>query len=118
MRRVCFVVIAFALASGCSIWPVNQDPAGMNYRREANQVINALQDFHKAKGAFPARLSMLTPGYLPNLPDIPDLRYQAADGSLTYFYIPSWPQLRPVRCASEGNTTIWRCAEALSNRPM
>jgi hypothetical protein len=118
MRRTCAGLIAIAMLSGCSVWPVNQDPAGMNYRREANQVINALQDYRKAKGTFPPTLAMLTPGYLSELPSVPDLRYRVRDGSLSYFYIPSWPQLRPVRCTSEGNTTIWRCVEALSNGPM
>ena len=61
---------------------------------------------------------MLTPGYLPALPEVPDIRYSPADGSLRYAYTPSWPQLRPVRCASEGNTTVWVCSEHMIDQPM
>jgi hypothetical protein len=118
MRQVLAGAMALGLLGGCTVWDVNQDPAGMNYRRDANRVIWALQDYRKDMGQFPATLGMLTPKYLPSLPDIPDVRYSVADGSLRYGYIPSWPQLRPVRCASEGNTTEWRCAEHLIDKPM
>ena len=90
----------------------------MGYRRDANQIIDALQDYHRATGQFPPTLGRLAPQYLASLPDIPDLRYSPADGSLRYAYIPSWPQLRPVRCASVGNTTNWRCAEHIIDKPM
>jgi len=110
-------VIAATLA-GCTVWDVNQDPAGMEHRRDANRVMVALQDYHRANGQFPPTLAMLTPSYLPALPDIPDVRYSPADGSLRYNYIPSWPQLRPVRCASEGNTTVWHCSEHMIDKPM
>src|SRR5437868_13078681 len=113
MQRTFAGVVALGLLSGCTIWPVNQDPAGMEYRREANRVIDALQDYRHATGQFPATLGMLTPQYIASLPDIPSLRYSPADGSLRYAYTPSSPQLRPVRCASAGNNTVWRCAEHL-----
>src|ERR1041385_4932451 len=103
MRRTCASLMALGILSGCSVWPVNQDPAGMEYRRQANEIISALQMFRAVKGTFPARLTELMPGYLISVPEIPDLRYNPADGSLNYNYIPSWPQLRPVRCASIGN---------------
>jgi hypothetical protein len=118
MRRVLVGAIALSLLGGCSIWGVNQDPAGMNYRRDANRIIWALQDYRKDTGEFPVTLGMLTPKYLPSLPKIPDIRYQPRDGSLRYAYTPSWPQLRPVRCASEGNATVWHCAEHLIDQPM
>ena len=118
MRRAFAGAVTLGLLSGCTIWPVNQDPAGMGYRREANQIIEALQDYRRATGQFPPTLGMLTPQYMASLPQIPDIRYNPADGSLGYAYIPSWPQLRPVRCASEGNTTVWRCAEHLIDQPM
>ncbi len=118
MRRALLSLPALGLLGGCAIWPVNQDPAGMEYRREANRVIDALQTYRRDKGSFPRSLASLTPAYLPAVPDIPDLRYRATDGSLTYYYIPSWPQLRPVRCASVGNSTNWRCAEHLIDKPM
>ncbi|MBV8801147.1 MAG: hypothetical protein JOY77_14200 [Alphaproteobacteria bacterium] len=115
---VVILLFGSALLAACSVWEVNQDPAGMNYRRDANQVIWALQNYRRDNGAFPSTLAMLTPKYLPALPEIPDVRYSPADGSLRYAYIPSWPQLRPVRCASEGNTTAWHCAEHLIDRPL
>ena len=118
MRRIFAGAIALGLLSGCSIWPVNEDPAGMAYRRDANRIVWALQDYRRATGQFPPTLGMLTPQYLPSLPDIPDLRYSPADGSLRYAYIPSWPQLRPVRCFSVGNTTNWNCAEHIIDQPM
>ena len=118
MRRATASLIALVLLAGCTIWDVNQDPAGMNYRRDANQIIWALQDYRRDTGQFPVTLGTLAPKYLPSLPQVPDVRYDPRDGSLRYGYIPSWPQLRPVRCASEGNTTEWRCAEHLIDKPM
>jgi hypothetical protein len=118
MRRAFAGLLALGLLGGCSVWEVNQDPAGMNYRRDANRVIWALQDYRRDTGQFPVTLGMLTPKYLPSLPEIPQVRYSPADGSLRYAYIPSWPQLRPVRCASDGNTTVWHCAEHLTDQPM
>jgi len=118
MGRAIVCLSALALLGGCSVWDVNQDPAGMNYRRDANRILWAVQDYRKDTGTFPATLAMLTPKYLASLPDVPDMRYNPRDGSLRYGYIPSWPQLRPVRCASEGNTTVWHCAEHLMDRPM
>ena len=118
MRRAYLLLLLPALLGGCTVWPVNQDPAGMDYRRAANQIIDALQDYHRAKGEFPPTLGMLTPSYIPALPQVPDIRYSPADGSLRYAYTPSWPQLRPVRCASEGNTTVWVCSEHMIDQPM
>ncbi len=118
MRRTLICLIMPALLGGCTIWQVNQDPAGMNYRRDANRIIWALQNYRRENGAFPVTLGMLTPKYLPSLPEVPDISYEPRTGTLRYAYIPSWPQLRPVRCASEGNTTVWRCAEHLIDRPM
>jgi len=102
------------LLSGCSVWPVDNDPKGMSYRQDADRVIQALQSYHHDKGAFPGSLNRLVPSYLSALPSGPDLRYSAYDGSLSYRYTPSWPQLRPVWCRSVGNTTEWRCAEHIS----
>jgi len=83
----------------------------MGYRRNADRVIDALQAYHHDKGGFPSSLNGLVPAYIPALPDEPVLKYGAYDGSVSYRYTPSWPQLRPVWCASVGNTTEWRCAE-------
>jgi hypothetical protein len=113
MRGATAIALACAVLGACSVWPVNQDPAGMNYRRDANRVIMALQDYHRDKGAFPSDLGSLVPAYLSSLPGTPRLQYNPADGSLAFHYIPSWPQLRPVWCNSIGNTTNWRCAEHL-----
>jgi hypothetical protein len=93
------------------VYPVAQDPDGMALRRNANQVLLALQSWHRDKGNFPGQLSELVPAYLPELPNAPTLRYRAADGSLSFRYIPTWPQLRPVWCSSVGDTTNWRCEE-------
>jgi hypothetical protein len=113
MRGVVAVVLAGGLLGACSVWPVNQDPAGMDYRREANQIIIALQSYHQQKGVFPPDLNSLAPAYLPELPSEPAFQYDSRDGSLAFHYTPTWPQLRPVRCNSVGNTTNWRCAEHL-----
>jgi hypothetical protein len=112
MRRLA-ILAAVTLLSACTIWPVDQDPYGMGLRRNANATIMALQAYHKDNGAFPADLAALTPKYLPSLPDVPGLHYEYADGSLSYRYTPSWPQLRPVWCASVGNNTDWKCEEHL-----
>lgn len=113
MRRAYSLIVLASLLASCSVWPVNQDPAGMEYRRQANRVLEALQTYRRDAGQFPANLAALTPKYIAELPHVPSLTYHAGDGSLDYAYIPSWPQLRPVRCFSEGNTTVWRCAENL-----
>jgi len=112
------VFTLLGLLTACSVWPVNQDPAGMEYRREANEIIFALQSYHHDKGAFPATLTVLAPSYMPEVPHVPALNYNPLDGSLQYAYIPSWPQLRPVHCTTIGNSTDWRCAERLVDQPM
>lgn len=71
----------------------------------------ALQAWHHDKGGYPGQLTQLVPTYLPGLPETPVLRYRASDGSLSFRYIPTWPQLRPVWCSSIGDTTNWRCQE-------
>lgn len=83
----------------------------MDYRRNANTVIEALQNYRKAHNTFPNALSELTPTYIAALPDEPDLTYHSSSGSLEYRYTPSWPQLRPVVCESVGDTTEWKCQE-------
>lgn len=110
-RSVLAVVLASVGVAACSVWPVAQDPDGMALRRNANEVLMALQDWHRQRGGYPQTLAELVPAYLPALPDSPDLRYRAADGSLSFHYIPTWPQLRPVWCDSVGDTTNWRCEE-------
>ncbi len=107
------VVLTLSALGGCAVWPVDQDPAGMNYRRDSDRVILALQSYRHDKGAFPRDLNALVPSYIAALPEQPVLDYHALDGSLSYRYTPSWPQLRPVWCESVGNTTEWRCAEHL-----
>ena len=118
MQRAYAGLIVVGLLGGCTIWQVNQDPAGMSYRQDANHIIWALQNYQRDNGEFPVTLGMLTPKYLPSLPEVPDITYEPRNGSLRYAYTPSWPQLRPVRCASEGNTTVWRCAEHILDQPL
>jgi hypothetical protein len=109
--RVLVLSAAAIVLSACSVWPVNQDLKGMDYRRNANTVIEALQSYHQSHGSFPAALSELSPTYIATLPEEPDLMYHAASGALEYHYVPSWPQLRPVWCVSVGDTTEWKCQE-------
>jgi hypothetical protein len=113
MRGLIAVLLACGFLGACSVWPVNQDPDGMDYRRAGNELIMALQTYRQQKGTFPADLNALVPGYVPELPSRPNFEYSARDGSLAYRYTPTWPQLRPVRCTSIGNTTNWHCAEHL-----
>lgn len=109
--RILVLCTAALALTACSVWPVNQDPKGMDYRRNADSVIDALQDYHKAHGNFPAALSELVPTYMAAIPSEPELAYHSTDGSVEYRYTPSWPQLRPVWCSSVGNTTEWNCKE-------
>lgn len=111
MGRMLTPIAVAAVVAGCSVWPVNQDPNGIALRQDANHIIWALQNYRRDHGSFPAGLNALVPTYMPNLPDMPQLRYRATDGSLSYRYIPTWPQLRPTWCNSIGNSTIWRCTE-------
>jgi hypothetical protein len=111
MNARALLLFAMIGLAGCSVWPVDQDPKGMDYRRTADRVIDALQNYRHAHGNFPATLGALAPTYIATLPDEPELTYHSSDGSLEYRFIPSWPQLRPVWCSSVGNTTEWNCAE-------
>lgn len=113
MRAALALAVCGCTLAACSVYPVAQDPDGLALRRDANRVMMALQDWHRERGNFPQDLRELVPRYLPVLPDAPRLQYHAADGSLAFRYIPSWPQLRPVWCASVGDTTNWVCSEHL-----
>lgn len=108
---VLVLLAAATVLAACSVWPINQDPDGIAFRQDANHIIWALQDYRHDHGNFPAGLNMLTPQYIREMPDIPGLRYRPADGSLSYRYIPTWPQLRWTWCNSVGNSTVWRCEE-------
>lgn len=107
------LVLAGLGISACSVYPVAQDPEGLSLRRDANRVMMALEAWHKERGTFPRDLNELVPRYLPRLPEEPRLQYHPNDGSLAFRYVPSWPQLRPVWCASVGDTTNWVCSEHL-----
>jgi len=113
MRAIVVLILASTFAAACSVYPVAQDPDGMALRRNANEVLMALQTYHRDKGRFPPALAELVPSYIPNLPDTPPLHYRATDGSLFFRYVPTWPQLRPVWCSSVGDSTDWRCEEHL-----
>ncbi|MGH6876109.1 MAG: hypothetical protein ACREHV_01890 [Rhizomicrobium sp.] len=113
LRLALAVLLASGGVASCSVYPVAQDPDGLNLRRGANRVMMALEDWHRDKGTFPQTLSELVPRYLSELPDAPRLQYHPGDGSLAFRYVPSWPQLRPVWCSSVGDTTNWVCAEHL-----
>jgi hypothetical protein len=110
MLRMLAAGAALSLCA-CSVWPVNQDPDGIQYRQDANHLIWALQSYRHDHGEFPPDLGALVPQYVHDLPDVPDLKYGSANGSLSYKYIPTWPQLRWTWCYSVGNTTNWRCEE-------
>ncbi len=105
-------IACFLMLGGCAVWPTGQDPYGMEQRREANVVMNAVQTYDHATGHFPQNLNALVPTYLAALPGRPELLYDPRDGSLAYTYHGSWPQIEPVHCRSEGDTTIWKCNEA------
>lgn len=83
----------------------------MEQRREANAVMEAVQSYDHATGRFPGNLNALVPTYLAALPERSELQYDPSDGSLSYHYRGSWPQIQLVNCRSEGDTTIWKCSE-------
>jgi hypothetical protein len=112
LRRIP-ILLALMLLSACTVWPVGEDPYGMQVRRNANEVIMALQAYHHDTGAFPVTLQGLVPKYLPAVPDEPVLQYDKDVGALSFRYTPSWPQLRPVWCSSIENSTNWHCDEHL-----
>ncbi|HXM00488.1 MAG TPA: hypothetical protein VN932_11205 [Rhizomicrobium sp.] len=111
MLRKLTLVCALVALSACSVWPIGQDPYGLEVRRNANETMMALQAYHRDTGAFPVTLDGLVPKYLAALPDVPHIQYDRDAGSLSFRYTPSWPQLRPVWCNSVGNTTNWNCDE-------
>ena len=104
------VLVIAGFLCGCSVWPHGQDPTSLEYRRAANQVMAAIQKYDRDKGAYPQNLGALTPTYLAALPEEPELRYEPADGSMSFDYRESWPQLHHVTCHSRGATTDWRCS--------
>ena len=113
-RRDAFVIpLACAALAACAVYPVGQDADGLNLRRDANRVMMAIEQWNHDKRSFPGTLTDLVPHYLVSLPEAPRLVYHARDGSLSFRYVPTWPQLRPVWCSSIGATTNWVCAEHL-----
>lgn len=108
--RAAALLFAASIIGGCSVWPHGQDPTSLEYRRAANQVMTAVQDYRRDKGGYPQTLTALIPSYLPALPGEPELRYEPADGSMSFDYRESWPQLHHVTCHSRGATTEWRCS--------
>jgi hypothetical protein len=112
-RLLSIAVIASLELAACAVYPVGQDADGLNLRRGANRVMLAIEAWHHDKRTYPQTLGELVPQYLPAIPDEPRLQYQSANGSLRFRYVPTWPQLRPVWCASVGDTTNWVCAEHL-----
>ncbi len=113
MRKWHALALAWLTLAACAVYPIGQDADGLGLRRDANRVMMALEDWHRTRGNFPRALNELVPQYLPAIPKEPVLHYRPADGSLAFRYVPTWPQLRPVWCASVGNTTNWVCAEHL-----
>jgi len=113
LRNHAACVLMATVLAACAVYPVAQDADGLELRRNANEVLMAIQAWHRDKGTYPASLVELVPRYLPRLPDSPRLVYHSPDGSLSFRYVPTWPQLRPVHCSSVGDTTNWNCAEHL-----
>jgi hypothetical protein len=111
--RNAVVLLVFAAVAACAVYPLGQDADGLNLRRDANRVMMAIEQWKRDKRSFPQTLGELVPRYLPSLPDAPKLVYRPRDGSLSFRYVPTWPQLRPVWCSSVGDTTNWVCAEHL-----
>jgi hypothetical protein len=114
MLRSAGLVLLVSAIAGCTVWPVGQDPYSLKTRRDANRVVEAIASYHQAKGTFPPTLNSLIPTYLASLPEGPKLEYNALDGSISYHYIPSWPQLHWTWCSSVGDTTEWRCVEKMT----
>lgn len=106
------LVLLMVLAA-CTVWPVGQDPYSLNTRRDANRVLIAIQNYHQTRNTFPPSLNALVPAYIRALPDGPTLQYNPYDGSISYHYIPSWPQLHRTYCSSVGDTTNWKCDERI-----
>ncbi|HTT83930.1 MAG TPA: hypothetical protein VMF67_10650 [Rhizomicrobium sp.] len=106
-------IIGCGLLAACEVYPLGQDADGLDLRRNANRVMMAIETWNHDKRTFPKSLAELVPQYLPAIPSEPHLQYRPADGSLAFRYVPTWPQLRPVWCASVGDTTNWICAEHL-----
>jgi len=113
LRNAFGIPFACAALAACVVYPVGQDADGLNLRRDANRVMMAIEQWNHDKRRFPRTLGDLVPRYLPSLPDTPKLTYHPGDGSLSFRYVPTWPQLRPVWCSSVGDTTNWVCAEHL-----
>jgi hypothetical protein len=113
LRNALGIPFVCAALAACAVYPVGQDADGLNLRRDANRVMMAIEQWNHDKRTYPQTLSELVPRYLPSLPSAPKLIYHARDGSLSFRYVPTWPQLRPVWCNSVGDTTNWVCAEHL-----
>lgn len=110
MNRAYLLLFITALLQSCAIWEVGEDPAGKNYRAEAELIDNALIKYKNDTGVLPIRLKELIPSYLGKLPSVAEKGfYSAKEGSLTYTYSPSWPQSGKISCGSVIGSGKWSC---------
>ena len=95
--------------SGCFPWEPGADPKGKSLVEAAAPLAVAVERFRAERGSYPVSLGELVPAYLTELPSIPDLSYQAEDGSLRFTYSPTWPQAGQVNCFSGGQSEGFLC---------
>ncbi len=106
-----FVLLALVLiASGCSIWPLGEDPKGKEIRIQADEIVNAIKNYENVNGNLPSDLLLLIPEFLKELPEVADeVNYLSDKREIVYSYSPSWPQSGRISCGLKIGNEKWSC---------
>lgn len=94
------------LLSACAVWPPGKDPRGRALIKKANVVLAAATRYAQVHGANPKALQDVAPEFIAELPSVPELRYNAGKGWMTFTYSPSLAMGRCTCGATIGDATF------------
>lgn len=97
------------LLSSCYSWPAGDDPQGLRFRNQANEVFVAVSKFKIRYGFMPKRAEQLVPEFLSATPTSIKLFFSSGDEQVSYIYSPSWPQSGQVNCSRTLESKSWSC---------
>ena len=110
MKKNWLIFLLLSILSGCSVWPLGEDPKGKEYRIQANKLVQLLVKHKKENGELPLSLKVLVPKYAKELPDVANFSYYSKEKeSLMYNYSPSWPQQGQTSCFILISGGKWKC---------
>jgi hypothetical protein len=102
-----FVCALTLSLGGCAIWPIGDDPHGIDLKRKVEPVFVALEAYERDFGALPVTLEALVPKYIPSREPVATYSFQHR--SLTITYTPTWPSPGQVSCVRQVKTSSWNC---------